>query len=160
MCACVRVCACVCVCVCVCIYCSSFLLKKKEEEEEEEEERKKERIEEEQKERKKEEEERERERKEKETKVQCNILRLSHAGQVGITLDTEWYEPKAPGQAYSDASSNALTFRLGIFADPLFKGDYPDLVKTTLQEKATRLGLLSSPLQTFSAQEKRENTGG
>lgn len=88
-----------------------------------------------------------------------SFFRLSFTGQVGITLDTEWYEPKAPGSADSEASTEALSFRLGIFADPLFKGDYPDLVKTTLQEKATRLGLLSSPLQIFSAQEIRDNTG-
>nr|KAG5708127.1 hypothetical protein BaRGS_002863 [Batillaria attramentaria] len=60
-------------------------------------------------------------------------------GQVGITLDSEWYEPKSGSQSDREASDRALSFRLGLFADPLFTGDYPDVVKTTLQKKAERL---------------------
>ncbi|XP_076452482.1 lactase/phlorizin hydrolase-like [Babylonia areolata] len=87
-----------------------------------------------------------------------STYRAAQRGQVGITLDSEWYEPKSSGKEYEDASLKALAFRLGIFADPLFKGDYPDVVKTTLQNKATRLGR-KSPLPAFTEQEKTEMRG-
>ncbi|XP_025092494.1 LOW QUALITY PROTEIN: lactase-phlorizin hydrolase-like [Pomacea canaliculata] len=80
-------------------------------------------------------------------------------GQVGITLDSEWYEPKDQANA-SDvtAQARAMSFRLGLFASPLFTGDYPDVVKTTLQAKAQRLGV-ASPLPPFSEEEKRSIKG-
>jgi hypothetical protein len=83
---------------------------------------------------------------------------LSGGGKVGIVLSSEWHQPKQSGQQYEDAAALATAFRIGIIADPLFKGDYPELLKTTLASKALRLGR-SSPLPEFSEQEKRDNKG-
>ncbi|KAK7499145.1 hypothetical protein BaRGS_00009692 [Batillaria attramentaria] len=66
--------------------------------------------------------------------------RVTQRGLVGITLGSEWYEPKSEGQPDLEAADRALSFHLGLFADPLFKGDYPETVKTILQRKADRLG--------------------
>ncbi|KAK7499144.1 hypothetical protein BaRGS_00009691 [Batillaria attramentaria] len=84
--------------------------------------------------------------------------KVTQKGQVGITLDSEWYEPKSESQSDLEASDRAFSFRLGLFADPLFKGDYPEKVRNLLQEKANRLGL-QPPLQTFTEEEKTEKSG-
>lgn len=78
---------------------------------------------------------------------------------MGITLDSEWYEPKDRNKS-SDvtAQARAMSFRLGLFASPLLTGDYPDDVKTALQVNAQRLGV-TSPLTPFSQEEKRSITG-
>ncbi|PVD31244.1 hypothetical protein C0Q70_06656 [Pomacea canaliculata] len=85
--------------------------------------------------------------------------RATQQGQVGITLDSEWYEPKDRNKS-SDvtAQARAMSFRLGLFASPLLTGDYPDDVKTALQVNAQRLGV-TSPLPPFSQEEKRSITG-
>ncbi len=75
--------------------------------------------------------------------VAHNIL-LSHAlavksfrilninGKIGIALNANWWEPVSTNSDDIQASKRALSFSLGWFADPIYFGDYPDAVKSTV----------------------------
>lgn len=65
-------------------------------------------------------------------------------GTIGITNNCDWREPLTGQQADIDAAQRALEFFLAWFADPVYKGDYPQVMKE-------RLG---SRLPEFSKEEK------
>lgn len=57
--------------------------------------------------------------------------RAVQGGRVGVVLNCCWMEPMTKGDADVAAARRALDQELGWFAGPLFKGDYPDVVKAT-----------------------------
>jgi len=65
-------------------------------------------------------------------------------GQIGITNNCDWREPLTQSQKDKEASERALLFFLGWFADPIYKGDYPSVMKERLGER----------LPNFSSEEK------
>jgi len=55
---------------------------------------------------------------------------------IAMVLNTEWYEPQEPNNpADIAASDRALAFCLGWFADPLYKGDYPSVMREICGER-------------------------
>eukprot|EP00927_Polykrikos_kofoidii_P062154 TRINITY_DN56974_c0_g1_i1.p1 TRINITY_DN56974_c0_g1~~TRINITY_DN56974_c0_g1_i1.p1 ORF type:complete len:511 (-),score=57.82 TRINITY_DN56974_c0_g1_i1:183-1649(-) len=50
-------------------------------------------------------------------------------GQVGITVNMDWKEPKTTSAADVAAAQRALDFQLGWFVDPIYKGDYPSSMR-------------------------------
>ena len=47
-------------------------------------------------------------------------------GQIGITLNGNWFEPADKSQAAKEAAQVSMDFQWGLYADPIFKtGDYP-----------------------------------
>merc|ERR1740129_1827762 len=47
-------------------------------------------------------------------------------GQIGITLNADWIEPRKAGDADDEAAAQRFRdFQLGWFADPIYFGDYP-----------------------------------
>jgi beta-glucosidase/6-phospho-beta-glucosidase/beta-galactosidase len=55
-------------------------------------------------------------------------------GKIGITLNCDWYEPKPceDGHGYRKncaAAQRSLEFCMAWFADPIYKGDYPDIMR-------------------------------
>ena len=53
-------------------------------------------------------------------------------GQIGITNNCDWREPLTDTAADKAAAERALEFFLAWFADPIYKGDYPESMKTRL----------------------------
>jgi len=53
-------------------------------------------------------------------------------GKIGITNNCDWREPKTSNQDDINAAQRALEFFLGWFADPVFLGDYPMVMKQRL----------------------------
>lgn len=47
-------------------------------------------------------------------------------GIIGISNNCDWREPKTDGETDKAAAQRALEFFLGWFADPIYRGDYPD----------------------------------
>lgn len=50
-------------------------------------------------------------------------------GQIGITNNCDWREPLTNKEEDKEAAERALLFFLGWFADPVYFGDYPDVMK-------------------------------
>ena len=56
-------------------------------------------------------------------------------GQIGITNNCDWREPLTKSKIDQAAAERALLFFLGWFADPIYLGDYPDVMKARLGDR-------------------------
>jgi beta-glucosidase len=65
-------------------------------------------------------------------------------GMIGITNNCDWREPRSNAPGDRAAAQRAMEFFLGWFADPVWKGDYPQVMK----ERA------GGKLPAFTAEEK------
>lgn len=65
-------------------------------------------------------------------------------GLIGITNNCDWREPLTNSEADRQAAEQALEFFLGWFADPIYKGDYPDCMRSRVGKR----------LPEFSAQDR------
>lgn len=59
-------------------------------------------------------------------------FQLIQQGKIGITNNCDWREPLTNDQSDRDAAQRGLEFFLGWFADPIWKGDYPEVMKQRL----------------------------
>ena len=69
---------------------------------------------------------------------------LKQGGVIGLVIDGGFSIPLTRSQADVDAAERALVFDIGLFADPIFRGDYPAVVKE----------LVGPRLPAFTAEEK------
>ena len=62
---------------------------------------------------------------------------ISFLGQVGITLNVNWFEPlDFKNESHVEASDTLVKFMLGWFANPiLVNGDYPEIMKEKVRGK-------------------------
>uniref|UniRef100_A0AAV1TUX5 beta-glucosidase n=1 Tax=Peronospora matthiolae TaxID=2874970 RepID=A0AAV1TUX5_9STRA len=63
-----------------------------------------------------------------------NEFQAAQMGVIGITLNCDWREPKptddsAQKARNQEAAERSLLFHLGWFADPVYTGDYPQVMK-------------------------------
>ncbi|KAL0558760.1 hypothetical protein IC582_003342 [Cucumis melo] len=56
-------------------------------------------------------------------------------GQIGVTLNTDWYVPNSNHDEDVKAASRALDFSLGWFLHPLVYGDYPASMRELVKER-------------------------
>lgn len=82
-------------------------------------------------------------------------------GEVGITLNINWAQPKNTSDpAHWEASNRAMQFELGWFAHPiLVNGDYPQVMKDQIGNKSRAQGFTKSRLPEFTDTEKRDIKG-
>ncbi|XP_067935172.1 lactase-like protein [Watersipora subatra] len=86
--------------------------------------------------------------------------KATYGGKISITLDCDWKEPKSTSQKDVDAALRALYFKVGWFANPIFKdGDYPPIMKQYVHDKSISENLTQSRLPTFTQTEKDEIKG-
>nr|XP_046261423.1 beta-klotho [Scatophagus argus] len=88
---------------------------------------------------------------------------------VSLALHADWVEPANMFlDSHRAAAQRFLLYELGRFLDPLLgtrlqekhsKGDYPQEMKTYLEERAREMGLPESPLPSFTETEKEELSG-
>ncbi|OBZ77528.1 Beta-glucosidase 1A [Grifola frondosa] len=62
-------------------------------------------------------------------KLYRDEFKATQGGQIGITLDCHWQLPWDDSRPNIEAAQRGLDFKLGRFADPIYKGFYPDTVK-------------------------------
>ncbi|CAK6432121.1 unnamed protein product [Pipistrellus nathusii] len=81
--------------------------------------------------------------------------RSRQQGLVGISLNCDWGEPMDPDNPKDiEAAERYLQFCLGWFANPIYSGDYPQVMKEHIGRKSAEQGLDMSRLPMFSLQEK------
>nr|XP_028600757.1 lactase-phlorizin hydrolase [Podarcis muralis] len=82
-------------------------------------------------------------------------------GKVGIVLNSDWAEPKTPSSAEDvRAAERYLHFMLGWFAHPIFvNGDYPEVLKSQIQEKNQQCSTPVAKLPAFTDEEKQQVKG-
>ncbi|XP_050823563.1 lactase-like protein isoform X2 [Gopherus flavomarginatus] len=81
--------------------------------------------------------------------------RSKQQGMVGISLTSAWGEPvDLTSQKDIEAAERYVQFYLGWFANPIYSGDYPEVMKNYVGKKSAQQGLGTSRLPTFSVQEK------
>ena len=56
-------------------------------------------------------------------------------GRIGITNNCDWREPLTDSESDRLAAQRALEFFLGWFADPIFRGDYPDVMRERVADR-------------------------
>ncbi|XP_045057635.2 lactase-like protein isoform X2 [Desmodus rotundus] len=84
-----------------------------------------------------------------------NTWRSKQQGLVGISLNCEWGEPVDISNPKDiEAAERYLQFCLGWFANPVYAGDYPQVMKESIGRKSAEQGLDMSRLPVFSLQEK------
>ena len=58
-----------------------------------------------------------------------------HGGKIGITNNCDWREPLTDSSEDKAAAERALLFFLAWFADPIYKGDYPQVMKDRVGDR-------------------------
>ena len=62
-------------------------------------------------------------------------------GKLGITLNTNWFEPLDENDpSHVSIAEQSQQFRLGFWASPIFKGDFPDVVKDIIGNRSQAQG--------------------
>eukprot|EP00438_Fugacium_kawagutii_P036806 Skav208759 [mRNA] locus=scaffold1871:315200:324784:- [translate_table: standard] len=69
-------------------------------------------------------------------------------GVIGITLNMDWRQPLTDSPEDAAAAQRALDWQLGWYADPIWKGDYPEITKETMRKRC------GDRLPSFTAEEK------
>ena len=68
--------------------------------------------------------------------VEVYRTRYSHQqGMIGITNNCDWREPLTDDPKDKEAAQRALLFFLGWYADPIYLGDYPQVMKDRLGDR-------------------------
>ena len=78
---------------------------------------------------------------------------------MGIVLVSGQFYPNSDSEADKKASDNMKEFFLGLYADPVIKGDYPELVKERVWEISKEQGRVASRLPEFTEEEKNDLKG-
>ena len=75
-------------------------------------------------------------------------------GRVGITLNTDWFEPADESNpSHVAMAEQSQQFRLGIWASPIFHGQYPEIVRDIIGNRSEAQGFAESRLPAFTEDE-------
>ncbi|KAJ8963825.1 hypothetical protein NQ314_005356 [Rhamnusium bicolor] len=80
-------------------------------------------------------------------------FRATQKGQVSIVIDTPWYEPNSFSIADAEAAERKRQFVFGWYANPIFNGDYPEIMKARIAMRSELEGFSSSRLPKFTKDE-------
>uniref|UniRef100_A0A6P7H069 beta-glucosidase n=1 Tax=Diabrotica virgifera virgifera TaxID=50390 RepID=A0A6P7H069_DIAVI len=80
-------------------------------------------------------------------------FRAKNKGQVAMVIDATWYEPGSDNQEDKDAAERAQQFDIGIYGNPLFNGDWPEIVKERVAYRSKLEGFTESRLPAFTEDE-------
>jgi beta-glucosidase len=62
-------------------------------------------------------------------------FQATQKGMIGMANNCDWREPRTNSPEDRAAAERALEFFLGWFADPLYRGDYPDVMRERVRER-------------------------
>ncbi|CAG9864411.1 unnamed protein product [Phyllotreta striolata] len=81
------------------------------------------------------------------------LYRSKNKGKVAIVVDASWSEPGSDSDADRAAAERATQFEVGLYANPVFNGDWPEVVKRRVAERSKMEGYEESRLPAFSERE-------
>lgn len=64
-----------------------------------------------------------------------NEFQLAQNGLIGLTVNIDWSEPLGGSELNIAASQRNMDWNLGLFVDPIYHGDYPESIRSTLRER-------------------------
>ncbi|XP_055006534.1 lactase/phlorizin hydrolase-like [Boleophthalmus pectinirostris] len=79
--------------------------------------------------------------------------RASQGGEISITLNADWAEPRNPHKQDITATYKYVEFFLGWFAHPIYIGDYSQIMKDTIRNRSLAQGYTKSRLPEFTPEE-------
>ncbi|CAH1116870.1 unnamed protein product [Phaedon cochleariae] len=81
-------------------------------------------------------------------------FKAAQGGKVGIVLDSSSYIPGSDRPEDITATETNYQFELGWFANPVFNGDYPEIMKSRIAARSRAEGRETSRLPEFTEAEK------
>ncbi|KAG5876433.1 hypothetical protein JTB14_008426 [Gonioctena quinquepunctata] len=82
-----------------------------------------------------------------------DTYRAEQKGNVGIVIDSNWWEPATNSTEDKEASETKLHFTFGWYANAIFNGDYPAIMKEKIGKRSLAQGFLKSRLPSFTNDE-------
>nr|WPM03645.1 glycoside hydrolase family 1 [Phyllotreta armoraciae] len=76
-----------------------------------------------------------------------------YKAKMGMVVDCQWYEPASSKPEDVEAAERHYQFECGMYLHPIFKGDWPSLVKHRVAERSRREGYPKSRLPAFTSEE-------
>lgn len=80
-------------------------------------------------------------------------FKSKYNGQIGISLVTNWYEPATDTTEDLEAQERAFQFIFGWFANPIFLGNWPQIMIDRIANRSALEGLARSRLPEFTQEE-------
>ncbi|XP_018567960.1 myrosinase 1-like [Anoplophora glabripennis] len=80
-------------------------------------------------------------------------FRSTQNGKISIALDSNWYEPEDDTSQNTVSAETKRQFSFGWYANPLFIGDYPEVMKTRIGYRSMHEGRRVSRLPVFTDEE-------
>ncbi|KAJ8924346.1 hypothetical protein NQ315_007142 [Exocentrus adspersus] len=80
-------------------------------------------------------------------------FRPSQEGEVSITIDTAWHEPKTNSTEDQAAAETRRQFDYGWYANAIYNSDYPEIMKTRIAKRSREEGFERSRLPEFTKEE-------
>ncbi|KAK9687272.1 Glycosyl hydrolase family 1 [Popillia japonica] len=74
-------------------------------------------------------------------------------GLVGMTVHAVWFEPAAEGKTYAEAADISLQFMFGWWEHPIYKGDYPPVMRKQINYLSAQQNFTKSRLPYFTKDE-------
>ena len=68
-------------------------------------------------------------------------FRSTQKGRVSIVVNSQWFERKTQKTEDIQAADRGMQWYLGWMAHPIFKGDYPEVMKQSIKVKSDAEGI-------------------
>ncbi|CAH1953403.1 unnamed protein product [Acanthoscelides obtectus] len=89
-----------------------------------------------------------------------NEFRPHQKGRISMVVEFSWHEPLLPDvPAFEEAAISNLEFMAGIYVNPLYRGDWPEIVKAKVAHNSRKEGKDRSRLPEFSTEEINQIKG-
>ncbi|XP_018330919.1 myrosinase 1-like [Agrilus planipennis] len=82
-----------------------------------------------------------------------NTYRRVQKAKIGITVQAPWAEPATSSEGDVQAANRLMQFYFGWFTHPIYKGDYPETMKSHIAFRSALEGYNSSRLPQFTSEE-------
>ncbi|XP_018575352.1 myrosinase 1 [Anoplophora glabripennis] len=80
-------------------------------------------------------------------------FRAKNQGRIAMVIDTTWYEPGSDSEEDQEASERIVQFMLGLYGNPIFNGNWPQVVINRVALRSEQEGFATSRLPVLTDEE-------